>query len=263
MGKEKTEYKLGIVLSGGGARGFAHLGVLKALNEAGIYPEIISGVSAGSIVGAFYADGYTPDEIPEFFLDHKLFKYFELILPKKGLLRITGLLRIITQHLRSRTFESLKIPLVISATDLIEGKTVYFSKGELVKVIIASSSIPVLFTPLEMDHSVFVDGGVLNNLPIEPIRERCNTVIGVHVNPTGKQEVITGLSNIAERSFNLSIANNVKQNSKLCDFYIEPQELRNFGVFEVSKAREVIEIGYNYTKEHFIDKIIKRYQKDI
>jgi NTE family protein len=255
--KVKTRYNLGIVLSGGGARGFAHIGVLKALNENGIFPEIISGVSAGSIVGAFYADGFTPDEIFDVFSDHRLKSYLELIFPKKGLLKISGLLKIIKQHLRSKTFETLKIPLIVSATDIIEGKTVYFSKGDIPKAIIASASIPVLFIPFEMNNSIYVDGGVLNNLPVEPIRELCRIVIGVHVNPTGKQLTFSSLANVAERSFHLSIAKNVKLNSKLCDFFIEPQELTNIGIFEVSKSKEIVDIGYNNTKMHFIDDIKK------
>ncbi len=257
MKEAKTKYNLGIVLSGGGARGFAHIGVLKALNEAGIYPEIISGVSAGSIEGAFNADGFKPDEIFDIFFDHKLFKYFELIFPKKGLMRINGLLRIISEHLHSKTFETLKIPLIVSATELIEGKTVYFSKGEIPKAIIASASIPVLFTPLEMNNNIYVDGGVLSNLPVEPIRELCKTIIGVHVNPTGKQLTFSSLANVAERSFHLSIAHNVKLTSKQCNFFIEPPELCNYGIFEVSKAKEIIDIGYNYTNLHFIEEIKK------
>ncbi|OIP01455.1 MAG: hypothetical protein AUJ97_07055 [Bacteroidetes bacterium CG2_30_32_10] len=259
MEREKAKYKLGLVLSGGGARGFAHIGVLKALNEAGIYPDIISGVSAGSIVGAFYADGFSPDEILEIFSDHRFFNYMELIFPKRGLLKITGLLRVITQHLRSKTFEELKVPLIISATDLIEGKTVYFSEKDLPKAIIASSSIPVLFTPIEMNGSIYVDGGVLNNLPVEPIKTLCKILIGVHVNPTGKQLILKSLANVAERSFHLSIATNVKHNAAQCDFFIELKELSNYGVFDISKAKEMVEIGYQYTKKNFIESIKKKY----
>jgi len=258
--KSVSSYKTGIVLSGGGARGFAHIGVLKALNEAGIFPDIISGVSAGAIVGAFYADGFTPDEILNTFNNNRLFKYFELVFPKKGLMRITGLLRIISEHMKSKTFETLKLPLIISATNLMEGKTEYFDKGDLQKAIIASASIPVIFTPLEIKSNIYVDGGVLCNLPVEPIRKICDIVIGVHVNPVGYQNTFKSLANIAERSFHLSIANSVYHHSKFCDFFIEPKQLSKYGIFEVSKAAVISEIGYHFTNEFFIKEIKKRFQ---
>lgn len=145
MQKKNKKYNIGIVLGGGGARGFAHIGVLKALNESGIYPEIISGVSAGAIIGSLYADGYSPDEILALFKQNKLFNYLKLINPKQGLFKMTGLAKVISKNLKAKTFEELKLPLIINATDLNNGKCEYFSSGELFKHILASSTIPGLF----------------------------------------------------------------------------------------------------------------------
>jgi NTE family protein len=118
----RRKHKTGVILSGGGARGFAHAGILKALNEAGIDPEIVSGVSAGAIVGAFYADGYTPDEIYDIFCqDEHFFNYAKITIPKTGLFRSKGLLENIYRHLRSKTFKELKKSLTIAATDLNHG----------------------------------------------------------------------------------------------------------------------------------------------
>ena len=245
MEKKETQYRLGIVLSGGGARGFAHIGVLKALNEAGIYPDIFSGVSAGSIVGAFYADGFSPDEILEIFSDHRFFNYMELIFPKRGLLKITGLLRVITQHLRAKTFEDLKIPLIINATELVEGKNVYFTTGTLIDKIVASASVPIFLNPAEIDGKIFVDGGIFCNMPAKIIRPKCETLIGVHVNPILSEGKIDSVSDVLERVYHLVIQANTIAEKKVCDIVIEPVKARNFGMFEISKSQQLFDIGYD------------------
>jgi NTE family protein len=199
-------YKTGLVLSGGGARGFAHLGVIKALNEAGIIPDVISGTSAGAIVGSLYADGYTPEEILKIMNLNGRLQYFSPTVPRGGLLQISGVEKILREKLRAKTFGELKIPLFVSATDLNSGKAVYFSEGDLLWPVIASASIPVLFKPVVIDGVQYVDGGVLDNMPIKPIEPLCRLLIGSFVNPTGFEENITSLIHIAERTFLLSMS---------------------------------------------------------
>ena len=167
------KYKIGLVLSGGGARGFAHLGVIQALNEAGLFPDVISGTSAGAIIGSLYADGYTPAEIMKMVNSNSRLSYIRPTVPREGLLQISGIVRILRDNLRAKNFEELKIPLYVSATDLNNGKIVYFSKGVLIEKIIASASIPVLFKPVVIDNIHYVDGGVLDNLPVRPIEKEC------------------------------------------------------------------------------------------
>ena len=104
------KYKTGVVLSGGGARGFAHLGVLKALNDAGIYPDVISGTSAGALVGVLYADGYSPEEILKMMNATSRLHYIRPTVPREGLLQISGIVTILKENLRAKTFEDLKIP---------------------------------------------------------------------------------------------------------------------------------------------------------
>ena len=169
----EVRYKTGIVLSGGGARGFAHLGVLLALNEAGIFPDIISGTSAGALIGVLYADGYTPGEIMKLLDANTSFHYIRPTVPKEGLLQISGIIKILRDNLRAKTFEELKLPLIVAATNLNYGRIEYFSAGELLQPVIASASIPVLFKPVLINGCLFVDGGVLDNLPIKPVEEVC------------------------------------------------------------------------------------------
>ena len=124
------KYKIGLVLSGGGARGFAHLGVIQALNEAGIFPDVISGTSAGALVGVLYADGYTSKEILKLLNTGSRLDFMRPALPREGLLQINGIIKILKTSLRAKTFKELKIPLFVSATDLNNGKAVYFSEGD-------------------------------------------------------------------------------------------------------------------------------------
>ena len=232
MTDKKKKYNIGLVLSGGGARGFAHVGAFRALKEAGIFPDVISGVSAGAIAGALIADGHSPEEIMGMFKETKTYKYIEFIIHKKGLVKMTGLAKILSGNLKARTFEDLSIPLFIASTDLTNGKVDYFSEGELLNRVIASSTVPVLFQPLRMDEKTYVDGGVMNNFPTEPLENKCNLLIGVHVNPLGYVEDFTSMLSIAERSFHLCFSMNLGKKATKCDIFIEPPELKDYKLME-------------------------------
>jgi len=253
----EVKYKTGLVLSGGGARGFAHLGVLQALNEEGIFPDVVSGTSAGALVGVMYCDGYTPKEILKIMKTSSRLNYMRPTVPRDGLLQISGIIKILESHLRAKTFEELKIPLFVSATDVNNGKAVYFSKGEIINPVIASSSIPVLFKPVTINNICYVDGGVLDNLPIRPIEGLCCMTIGSFVNPTGHEDHISGLIKIAVRTFMLSMAKEVIEKSKKFDLFIAPAELKNFGILDPEKAENLFKIGYNETKERLKNLEIK------
>lgn len=244
----RKKYKTGVVLSGGVARGFAHVGVLQAMHEAGIKPEVVAGVSAGSIVGAFYADGYDPQEILDFFY-HKRFIEFVKIAPSKtGLLKMTGLKDVLKKNLRSTTFEELKIPLFVGVTNYKTGLSEYLHQGNLFDAIIASSSIPVLFQPFKKDGTEYIDGGVTDNLPVKPIQELCQVIYGIHVNPIGKMSKNQGLVSTALRSFHISVAAGIEQKKQFFKLFIEPPELRKYGLLEVTKGKEMYKIGYGEAK---------------
>src|SRR5574344_1161966 len=137
------KFRVGISLSGGGAKGIAHLGVLQALEECGFKPQVIAGVSAGAIIGALYADGKSPKEICQFFKDSSFFKFVKIVVPKKGVMSTERFYNLLDGFLTAKTFEELQMPLTINATELIEGKNVYFNSGPLVDKIVASSSVPI------------------------------------------------------------------------------------------------------------------------
>jgi NTE family protein len=246
----KSENKAtGLVLSGGAARGYAHLGVMKALNEEGIYPDIISGASAGAIAGALYADGYTPVEILEILGKNSRLDFLKLTVPKDGLLKMEGMIKVLKKALRAKTFEDLKTPLVVSVTNLNLAKVEYFESGELLRAVIASASIPVVFKPVEMDNTFYVDGGVMDNLPLAPIEKRCRVLIGSYVNEMGERKNFNSLLGIAERAFHLSVTKDMAAKQKKFNLFINPKELSNYNAFDQASSEEIFKIGYKVAKE--------------
>jgi NTE family protein len=246
--RNRSDSKLGIVLSGGGARGFAHAGILKALNEKGFYPDIISGVSAGAIVGALYADGHSPDEILKIFSQNdSFFKYVKFTVPRKSLFRAEGLRQKLSTYLEGKSFDDLEKPLYVAATNINNGKINYFQEGPVLDAVLASAAIPVLFDPVEIGGDLYVDGGVLDNFPLAPLQKQCKKVIGVSLNPIHREEDFTNLLSIAERTFRLSVSSSLHLKVRRCSLVFEPQELGEFGLLDAAKGKEMFEIGYRTT----------------
>ena len=133
--------KIGLALSGGGARGIAHLGVLKALEELNLTPAVISGCSAGGVIAALYAAGNPPETILEMLKSRRFVSYFRPAF-RQGFIKMEKLEQLYLTYFPENTFESLGIPVILNATDLNRGRTVYFSKGELIRPLMASCSIP-------------------------------------------------------------------------------------------------------------------------
>lgn len=251
-------YKTGIAMSGGGIKGMCHVGVLKALEEVGVKPDIISGVSAGAIVGALYADGHTPDEIANIF-DHVEFrKMTKLQVPSGGFFKNDRFEKYLGSNLRAKTFEELKIPLRIVATNLDRGESVVFSSGKLLPVIMASSSVPVLFSPRIINGEHYVDGGVFKNFPVSTIRDECDYLIGINASPLVADEYKMSVLNVAMRTYNFIFKANILNDKEICDFLIEPVDMANYETFETEKSREIFELGYEITK-----KMIEEREKQI
>lgn len=240
--------KIGLALSGGGARGIAHLGVLKALDELEIKVDMISGVSSGAIAGVLYAAGFTPDQILQMIKELSIFKIVRPAFGKIGLLHLEEVEKLYNRHLGAGVkFEDLNIPVVISATEMNEGVTAYFSTGELIKPLLASSAVPILYHPIEYQGKLLNDGGLLNNLPVDPLHTNCDVKLAVHVNPVNHQAHVTTLRGMIERTVLLAINNNVKLRMHMCDLLLEPQELKYYRLTNFRKADEIFDIGYRYT----------------
>lgn len=250
-------YKIGLALSGGGARGFAHLGVIQAMYEEGIYPDIISGTSAGSIVGAMIASGHTPEECLHFFLGKKILHFARPTMSKKGIMIMNGMEERLAEFLQAKTFEELKVPLVITASDINGAIPVHFEHGDLLPCIIASCSIPVVFTPKEINHVDYVDGGIFMNLPVRPIRKRCEKIIAVEINSIDTSEKITNMIGMAARSFHLGLDRNTDIDRNMCDVFIAPQNMTKYSMFDLDHVKEIYEEGYKTAKRIFINSILK------
>lgn len=239
--------RVGLALSGGGARGIAHLGVLKAFDELGIKISMISGVSSGAIAGVLYAAGFTPDQILSLIKELSVFKIVRPAFGKVGLMHLEEVEKLYIRHLGAGiTFEDLNIPVVVSTTEMNEGVTAYFSSGELIKPLLASSAVPILYHPILFQGKLLSDGGLINNLPVEPLFENCDVKIAVHVNPINHQAQVTTIRAMVERTVLLAINNNVKLRMHMCDMLIEPQELKYYRLTNFRKADELFNIGYEH-----------------
>ena len=243
--------KIGLVLSGGGARGIAHLGVIKALEEFGLSFSAISGTSSGSIVGALYAYGYSPQQILDIISKVSVFKSVRPAWTWMGLLSMDGLREVLFRHMPENNFSSLKLPMTIAATDIRKGTIEYFNDGELIPCIMASCCVPAIFPPVSINGHTYVDGGVLDNLPAKPIRQNCDFIIGSHCNPIGKDFDVRNLKVIIERSLLMAINSNTIISKELCDVLIEPTGLDKVSGFEIGKAQDIFELGYEFTKANF------------
>lgn len=239
--------KIGLVLSGGGARGIAHLGIIKALEELGIRFFAVSGTSAGSIAGSFYCYGYSPDEILDIISKTGFLKSVRPAWSWTGLLSMDGFKEVMFRCMPENTFESLKTSLTVAATEIRLGKTIYFNQGDLINSVLASSCIPALFNPVTLNNQVFVDGGILDNLPVKPLIDTCDYIIGSHCNPVEERFDLKSVKEITERSLLLSINVNTSNSKNYCHQIIEPLELRKFTTFDLAKGKEIFEIGYSYT----------------
>ena len=248
-------YKFGIALSGGGARGILHIGVLEALHKYGIYPEIISGTSMGALVGVFYANGMEPLQILDLVKSSKMHKLIKWKLPASGLLDLKKVQAVMEAHIPKDDFSALKKPFLCSVSNLNSGLQEIKSSGSLFQWVLASASIPVIFEPQIIDGKTYVDGGLFNNLPVECIRNQCRFLIGVHVNHNDPEENITGFKAVAERTFRLIFAKNVDESLAMCDFVIDPPQTRLFNTFDFDKADEIFRIGFDETEKQILELI--------
>ena len=241
------KYKTGLVLSGGGTRGFAHLGVIAALFDKGIKPDVISGTSAGAIAGAFIAAGKSPHQILETFKKGSFFNFTKLQIPRDGLMKLDGLKEIIQKEIQVKNIEELDIPFYLAISNLNTGTIEYRNTGLLGETVLASSSIPILFAPVKLDGNLFVDGGLLDNIPVEPIKHVCEQIIVSNISPINPIEKIKNLIEIATRTFYMSVNANMKEVRKYATIYIEPEGIDTYEVLSRTHADELYELGYNST----------------
>lgn len=240
------QYRLGIVLSGGGSRGMAHIGVLRALGERAIFPDCVSGTSAGALVGALYAAGHDWDAMLDFFETTSPFRMSKFALRKPGLLDTEKIVPDFLPFFPDDSFEALKRRLFVTATDLVAGRPEVFASGPLVRAIIASSSMPLIFTPTRLGDRLFIDGGVIDNFPVSPLLGLCDVILGVHVSPLRQIDSAT-LGNslaISHRALEIGMYFASKRHFHQCDLMIRPEGLGHYALFDVKPRHEIHDRGY-------------------
>ena len=237
--------RIGLALSGGGARGFAHLGVLQALEEMGIRPCTIAGVSAGSIVAVLYAAGMSADDIAKTFGEFSMGDITEIAMPMNGFFKLTKLKDFLKKHLPVTLLEELPVETVVCATDFDNCRPVAFKNGLIGDRVIASCSIPIVFKPVKIDGITYVDGGVLRNLPAWAIRDKCDILIGVNVSPLPGKKYKNSLLDIATRTYDILSRSNANEDISLCDIVVQPEGIGEMNVFNVKPKKEMIKSGYD------------------
>jgi NTE family protein len=253
--------KIGIALCGGGARGLSQIGVLHALDQHGLSPHYISGASIGAIIGALYADGTSPEEIMEISKQSTMIKIFNPSFKLQGLSNMNYLESLLKKHLRAKTFEELKLKFYAAATNLHTAKTDYFSSGELIKPIMASAAVPLLFEPQVINGYKYVDSGILNNVPIQPIKPQVDILIGLYVHSHDEikdPDAFSSYKAVFDRAFSLSIWDRSKRQMKQCDFPIFLKKSAHFSLFSKKDDEGLFSIGVEEAEKH-IPEILKVY----
>ena len=278
--QEQKKPKIGLVLSGGGAKGFAHIGVLKVLEEAGVKIDFIGGTSMGAVVGGLYASGYNAAQIDSIFqatdfnellndfiprtsknfYEKRNDELYALVLPfnkfkigipealSSGIYNYNLLSRLTRNVRHIKDFNELPIPFLCIGTNIETGKEVLLNEGNLAQAIIASSAFPSLFAPVEIDGKLLVDGGVVNNYPIGEVRKLgADIIIGVDVqNDLLDRTKLKDATRILVQIANLKSRELMKQNIEDTDVYIKP-DVRNYGVISFDKGNEIIRKGEEAT----------------
>ncbi|MBP9016383.1 MAG: patatin-like phospholipase family protein [Paludibacteraceae bacterium] len=245
--------KTGICLSGGGALGFAHIGVLKALEENGISPGQIAGSSMGAIVGTLYAAGFTPSEMLQMIREDKLYKITKLmsIHPmslKSGLSTHEMLRELIKELIPHNSFELLKKKMYVCVSNLNKAEWEIVESGkELDKWVAASASIPGVFEAIQEKKEYYVDGGLLNNMPAQALKQNCEVIIGVDVIPHLNDIQLKKPVDTLTYSIRIIQHKNAQKGRKLCQFLIEPKAIQKFHEFSFDAYQQIYEEGYKCT----------------
>lgn len=279
--------KIGYAISGGGARGFAHIGMLKVLEANGIKPDYISGTSIGAYIGALYAMGYQATEIEsmtvginwdsvfsddwkreELFIGQKrwapygnaFFRLDQAWTPQLPQAVITGnrinlqLFGMFAPASRITDFQKLPIPFSCVATDLITGEIKEFRSGSLMQGVRASMSVPSVLQPFPLKNQLYIDGGISQNLPGKQVKAMgADFVIGLKVNSTlRKLHQLPGLIQVLDQTINIGMISRMNEELDYCDYIFSP-DLSGFSVMDFAKAKAIIATGEQYAKEHITE----------
>ena len=242
--------KIGLALGGGGARGIAHIGVLKALEESDICVSYISGTSIGALVASYYAFGKNLDDIKEIGKDLNFTSVIGFSLHKKGLFSTKSIENMIIKDLGNVNIEDSKIPLSICTTDISTGEQVILTHGNLAKAVCASTAIPGVFIPIELNNRTLIDGGISENVPISLLDKMgAGITIGINLNGNDGYSAPTDMITIMGNAIDIAIDLRTKDQLRKADFVIS-LDLEKYSRLDNSKEfEELYNEGYQHTKQ--------------
>ncbi|MFC4095837.1 patatin-like phospholipase family protein [Euzebyella saccharophila] len=241
---------LGLILSGGGVRGMAHIGVIRALNEYDISANVVSGSSVGALVGALYANGNSVTEMLSFFKETPLFKYNFLTIVKPGFIDTDRYFDVFRVYFPEDSFEKLKRKLHVVATNLQNGELAYFSEGELIGPLLASAALPPVFSPVELNGQLYADGGIMNNFPSEPVEGKVDFLLGSNVSVVSHLEknALKNSLQLTGRVTGLMIYAINRKKLESCDLLLEFKGLEHIGVLDRKGIEKAYAIGYDQAR---------------
>ncbi|PID70385.1 patatin [bacterium DOLZORAL124_38_8] len=244
-----NDKKIGLALGGGATLGAVHIGVLKALDEAGIKIDCVAGTSIGALVSAFFAFRKNYDFIQDIALNMEWDDIASISISKYGLFDNTKIEELVETHLGKVEFEKAEIPLAFVATDILNGEKVILNKGRVAKAVAASCCIPGVFRPIELEHRLLVDGGLVENVPISPLKEMgADIIIAVDLSSGSSYEKPNNFFDILMNSYQTSMLSKTKMQTKGVDLLISP-DLDDFSAIDTDQTKDLIEIGYQSAKQ--------------
>ncbi|HHD77251.1 MAG TPA: patatin [Campylobacteraceae bacterium] len=239
--------KVCLALSGGAARGAYHLGVLAALEENDIEVVAISGSSIGAIIGASYASGVSPEEQLEIFRSKTFKKAFKFHSLRNGFLRIDKQKEILKELVPVERIEDMRIKLYVTTIDLYSGNIMRFDRGDAVSLCVASGAVVPLFKPVAYEGYHLADGGIMDNLPVEPLLQYGFPIFGVDLHPQ-QSGFTNSFSGIVKRTLFLLWRASVQRQISQCDLYITDEKLTGYSLFRLKKLQEMFDLGYEKTR---------------
>ncbi|HWO74814.1 MAG TPA: patatin-like phospholipase family protein [Bacillus sp. (in: firmicutes)] len=255
--------KIGIALGSGGARGFAHLGVLKILEQEGIPIHFLAGSSMGSIIACFYSAGHSMERLYSLSKAFRRKYYLDFTVPKMGFIagkRIKEFIRLFTHHMN---LEDLPIPVAVVATDIKTGEKVIFKQGPIAEAVRASIAIPGIFVPERYQGRLLVDGGVVDRVPVSVVKEMgADLVIGVDVSSVKMNEDVTTIYDVIMQSYDIMQMEIGRHREKTSDLMIKPNvEMYSGRAF--TNIEEIINIGEEAARQQLpnLMELIDRWRK--
>ena len=238
--------RIGLALSGGGVRGLAHLGVIRALREHNIRISHFSGSSAGALVGVMAAADCSMEDMLDFWTETNPLSIRHFAFGEPALFHTLDNMDTLKKYVQVETFESLPHRLTVCATAMLSGQLRYFSTGPLWPIVLASASYPIVFSPVEWEDEIYMDGGIINNFPVEPLRDDCDIIIGVDVDPhrTITKEDLKTYSDIMVRVMDLRFQTEAGVQAQYCDVLIQPPNIHFYSAFQTGAMLEIFQLGY-------------------